>query len=225
MSTRPLALVAVAGQVNFVAAWIVGGLMQPGYSTADQTVSELFARTADHPLVLWIGLAGLVPSYLATAAILHEALGDRGRAAVVLFALGAPLVIVVLLSPLDCMTNGSADCAGRVGGGAASATHDLHNLAAVTLQLVLVATPFAVALAVRGTRLVPWALGFGVLGVLTVLAVGASDPGQDGYGIAQRVTFGFVNLWVSAIAVAAVAGIRGPGRVDAPMSPGGKTAP
>ena len=215
MSTRSLAAVAVAGQVNFVAAWIVGGLMQPGYSTADQTVSELFARTADHPLVLWIGLAGLAPSYLSTAAILHRTLGSRGRAAVVLFALAAPLVIVVLLSPLDCMTNGSAACAAQVDAGAVSATHDLHNRAAVVLQLMLVATPFTVAVAVRGSRVVPWALGFGVLGVLTVLAVGVSDPGQDGYGLAQRATFGFVNLWVSGIATAALVGMRVPDRVDA----------
>ena len=215
MSTRLLAVVAVAGQANFVAAWIVGGLLQPGYSTADQTVSELFARTADNPLVLWIGLAGLVPSYLATAAMLHRALGQRGRVAVALFVLAAPLVTTVLVSPLDCMTNGGAACAERISGGGASGTHDLHNLAAVALQLLLVSTPFAVAVAVRGSRLVPWALGFGVLGVLTILAVGASDPGQDGYGIAQRVTFGFVNLWVSAIAVAALAGIRAPGGVDA----------
>jgi len=68
---------------------------------------------------------------------------------------------------------------------------------------------------VRGSRFVPWALGFGLLGVVTVLAVGASGPGQDGYGVAQRATFGFVNLWVSAVAFAALAGIRGPGRVQA----------
>jgi len=213
MSTRLLATVAVAGQLSFVAAWIVGGAIQPGYSTADQTVSELFSRTADHPLVLWIGLAGLVPSYLATATSLHRALGSRGRAAVAMFTLAAPLVTLVLLSPLDCMTNGSAGCAARVDAGTVSATHDLHNLAAVALQLLLVATPFAVAFAVRGSRLVSWALGFGVLGVATILAVGASGPGQDGYGIAQRATFGFVNLWVIAIALAAITGLRGTGRV------------
>ncbi len=214
VSTRQLAVVAMAGQVNFVAAWILGGLLQPGYSTADQTVSELFARTADYPLVLWIGLAGLAPSYLATAAILRRALGGRGRVAVALFVVAAPLVIIVLVSPLDCMTNTGAACAARVDAGAVSAAHELHNLAAVALQLLLVATPFAVAVAVRGTRLAPWALGFGVLGVVTVLVVGVY-PGRDGYGIAQRATFGFVNLWVSAIAVAALAGIRVPDRVEA----------
>jgi hypothetical protein len=207
-------VVAVAGQVGFVAAWIIGGLLQPGYSTADQTVSELFSRTAEHPVVLWIGLAGLAPSYLATAVILRRTLDHRGRVAVALFALAAPLVIIVLLAPLDCMTNGSAACAARVDAGAVSGIHHLHNLAAVVLQLLLVATPFAVAAAVRGSHLMRWALCFGALGVATVLAVAASDPGQGGYGIAQRATFGFVNLWVSAIAIAALAGIRVPARVD-----------
>ncbi len=203
LSTRLLAVVAVAGQVNFVAAWVIGGLIQPGYSTADQTVSELFARTADHPVVLWIGLAGLVPSYLATATILLRAVGRRGRAAASLFAFAAPLVIVVLVAPLDCMTSGTAVCAARAEADDISSTHHLHNLAAVTLQLVLVATPFAVALAVRGSRWAPWAAGFGVLGVATVLAVGLSDPGEPGYGLLQRATFGFVNVWVSVIAMLA----------------------
>lgn len=211
MSVRLLALIAVAGQLNFVAAWIVGGLVQPGYSTADQAVSELFARTAEHPFVLWIGLVGLVPSYLATAAILRRTLGPAGWPAGALFLLAVPLVIVVLVSPLDCMTNGSAACAARVDDGAVSAAHERHGVAAVALQLTLVATAFAVAIAVRGSRLVHWALGFGALGIATVLVVAAIDPSDGGYGIAQRATFGFVNIWVIAVAGAAVAGIRGPG--------------
>ncbi len=206
MSIRLLALVAVAGQANFVVAWIVGGMVQTGYSTSDQTVSELFARTAEHPSVLWVGLAGLVPSYLATGAILDQTLGPGRRTAVGLFLVAAPLVIVVLVSPLDCMTNGSATCAARVDAGSVSTTHELHNLAAVALQLVLVATPFAVAYAARGSKLAPWALGFGLLGVVTLGAAVASGPGQGGYGIAQRATFGFVNLWVTAIAVVALRG-------------------
>ena len=213
MSVRLLALIAVAGQLNFVAAWIVGGLVQPGYSTRDQAVSELFSRTADHPWVLWIGLIGLVPSYLATAAILRRTLGPPGWAAVALFLLAVPLVIVVLVSPLDCMTRGSAACSARVDAGEVSAAHDRHGLAAVALQLTLVATTFAVAFAVRGSRLMLWALGFGVLGVVTLLAVAATDG--NGYGVAQRATFGFVNLWVITVAGAAVAGLRGPGRANA----------
>ena len=205
---RLLAVVAVAGQLGFVASWIAGALVQPGYSTRGQPVSDLFARTADHPWVLWIGLAVLVPSYLSTATILRRTLGPPGRAAAALFGLAVPLVIVVLVSPLDCMEKASAACAARIEAGNVSAAHDRHGVAAVALQLTLIATPFAVATAVRGTRLLPWALGFGAVGAATILAVAATDG--DGYGIAQRGTFGFVNVWVIVVAGAALAGIRGP---------------
>lgn len=199
VSTRALTLTAVAGQLGFVAAWVAGGLAQPGYAAADQTVSELFARTADHPAILWAGLAGLAPSYLATAELLRR----RGaRAAAGLFVLAVPLLAVVLASPLDCMTNGTAACAALVTADAVSGTHTLHNAAAVSLQLVLVATPFAAAAAWRGTALGRPALAIGAIGVLSVVAVAASGPGEPGYGIAQRATFGVVNLWVCAVALA-----------------------
>ncbi|MGI8750572.1 MAG: DUF998 domain-containing protein [Thermoleophilaceae bacterium] len=152
MSSRALAAVAVAGQLAFVAAWVVGGLAQEGYSTAAQTVSELFSRTADHPWILWIGLAALAPSYLATATLLHRMLGPRGRPAAALFVLASALVLTVLFSPLDCMTNGDPTCGARVDAGEVSAAHSRHNTAAVTLQLCLVATAFLVAFALRGRR-------------------------------------------------------------------------
>ena len=206
MRTQTAAGAAIAGQVGFVAAWVAGGLAEPGYSAADQTVSELFSRTAQHPWILWLGLAALVPSYLACALLLHRTLGRRASAAAGLFLLAVPLLITVLLAPLDCMTNGTAGCAARVAADAASSTHALHNAAAVTLQLVLVATPFATAVALRGTPRFGRVLAVGALGIVSVVAVGASGPGQEGYGIAQRATFGFVGLWVCAIAVAALRG-------------------
>ena len=215
---------AVAGQLAFVAAWIAGGLAQEGYSTATQTVSELFSREADHPWILWIGLAALVPSYLATATLLCRMLGPRARPAAAVFALASVLVLIVLLSPLDCMTNGDPSCAAQVDAGAASAINSRHNAAAVTLQLSLVATPFLVAFALRGRRrqiegrvagrvdrevgprTAAWLVGIGLIGLATVAWVALSGPGSGAYGIAQRTTFGFVNVWVVLIAVTALTG-------------------
>lgn len=209
MSTRALAVVAVAGQLLFVLAWVVAGLAQPGYSVADQTVSELFSRTAAHPWIVRAGIALLVPSYLASAALLHRRLGRGGLPATALFLLAVPLALIVDANPLDCMTNGSAACAAKVAVGDVSAAHDLHNTAAVTLQLCLVATPFAVAFALRASRRASVLLAIAVVGVATVAWVGLSGPGHSGYGIAQRTTFGFVNVWVTLIAIAAA---RGAGR-------------
>lgn len=192
----------------FVAAWVIGGQVQEGYSTAAQTVSELFSHTADHPWILWVGLGALTPSYVATAALLHRTLGPRGRPAAALFLVAVPLVLTVLLSPLDCMTNGDPRCAA----GEVSGAHSRHNLAAVTLQLCLVATPFAVALALRGRRAVA-CVGIGLIGVATLVWVALSGPGHEAYGVAQRTTFGFVNVWVIAIALTAVSGFGSRGKV------------
>lgn len=209
MSTRALAIVAVAGQLLFVLAWGVAGIVEPGYSAATQAVSELFSRTAEHPWIVRAGIALLVPSYLASAALLHRRLGRSGIAAAVLFLLAVVLAALVDLNPLDCMTNASRTCAAKVAAGEVSAAHDRHNTAAVTLQLCLVATPFVVAFALRGSRLALLVLVIGLVGVATVAWVALSGPGAGAYGIAQRTTFGFVNVWVTLIAIAAV---RGEGR-------------
>jgi hypothetical protein len=205
--------VAIAGQLAFVVAWAVAGSLQPGYSVADQTVSELAAGGAQNPWILWLGLLALALSDGSVALLLRERLGLPGRLPAAMFAVAAVGVLVILALPLDCMTNGDAACAARAEADDVSWQHTGHNVAAVTTQLLLVATPFAVARALRGRPLARVAIGAGILGVATVLAVALSDPGDDGYGIYQRITFGFVHLWVIALAVAAFRGRRGRVRV------------
>ncbi len=201
--------VAVAGQLAFVAAWVIAGALESGYSAADQTVSELAAGGAANPWILWLGLLSLSFSDGSTALLLRERLGFAGWLPAAMFAVAGLGVLVILALPLDCMVNGDAACDARVDAGEASWQHRGHNVAAVSVQLILVVTPFAVAYALRRRpRLAWWAFAAGVVGVATVLAVATSDPGAAGYGIYQRVTFGFVHLWVIAIAVAAFRGRR-----------------
>jgi hypothetical protein len=194
----------VAGQALFTASWIIGALAQPGYSGADQTVSELFSRTAAHPWIVQVGIAALVPSYLAAGVLARRVSGSL--VAPLLFAVAAPLALTVLVSPLDCMTNGDARCAAKAIAGHVSAAHRLHNHAAVALQLCLSATPFATAWALRRRRLpaVP-ALGWGLVGVAAIVAYVIADPGDHGYGWAQRSMFLAVAFWVVALARISVA--------------------
>lgn len=201
--TAALSAVAIAGQLAFVAAWVIGGWLEPGYSAADQTVSELAAGGAANPWVLWLGLLALSLSDGAVALLLRDRIGLVGRLPAAMFGVAAVVVLAILALPLDCMTSGDPACAARVDAGAVSWRHSAHNAAAVSVQLLLVATPFAVAWGLRGDPLARWALLAGVVGVATVLAVAASGPGEAGYGIWQRITFGFVHLWVIALALAA----------------------
>jgi len=189
MSSRLPAGIAVAGQLAFIAAWAVAGAAEPGYSTARQTVSELFAGTAAHPWVMRAGLLALVPSYLAAAVLARRLLAPRGAATFVLLALAAPLVVAVLVNPLDCMTNGSAACADGP---------DSHYAAAVALQLTLVATPFTAAWALRGRCWCGPALALGALGVLGIAWF--SVAGDATHGIAQRAMFGTVTAWIVFLA-------------------------
>lgn len=214
--TTALCGIAVAGQLAFVAAWVVAGRLEPGYSATDQTVSELAAGGAANPWIVGLGLLALSLSDGSMALLLRQRLGLDGRLPATMFALAAAGVLVILALPLDCMSGGDAACAARVDAGDVSWQHGGHNVAAVTTQLILVATPFAVAWGLRGRPLarVAFAAGVvGVVGVATVLAVALSGPGEPGYGIYQRVTFGFVHLWVIALAVAAFRGRRRRARV------------
>jgi hypothetical protein len=203
--TAALPAVAIAGQLAFVAAWVIAGRLEPGYSAADQTVSELAAGGAANPEILWLGLLALSLSDGSVALLVRDRLGLPGRLPAAMFAVAAAGVLAILALPLDCMTSGDAGCAARVDAGDVSWRHGAHNVAAVSVQLILVATPFAVARGLHGDPLARWALLAGVVGVASVLAVAASGPGEPGYGVWQRITFGFVHLWVIALAFATLA--------------------
>lgn len=187
MRSRTLALVAVGGQLAFVLAWVVAGVAEPGYSTARQTVSELFSGAAADPWIMQAGLAALVPSYLAAAALARRVLAPRGLATVVLLALAAPLVVTVLLNPLDCMTNAGESCPAPT-----------HYVAAVALQLTLTASPFTFAWTLRGGPEARVALAMGALAVLGIAWF--AFAGDATHGIAQRAMFATVTVWIVVLA-------------------------
>jgi hypothetical membrane protein len=54
---RALAAFGFAGQYLFSLSWLVGGLVQDGYSFRRQAISELGARTADHPWIARLGIS------------------------------------------------------------------------------------------------------------------------------------------------------------------------
>ena len=213
---RPLAAIAVAGQLAFVVAWAVAGALQTGYAPADQAVSDLAALTADTRWIVGLGLVCLAMSDTAVAILLWRALGPPGHPAALMFAVAAVGVLSILALPLDCAPSGDPTCQARLDAGRVSTRHDAHGVAAVLTQLTLLATPFAVARALAPRRLALWAFAAGLAGLATLVWVAAIGSGEPGYGVAQRATFGFVHLWVVAIAAAVVAGWAQRDRVPEP---------
>src|SRR3954451_2001015 len=85
-TARALVWGAFAGQALFLAAWITGGAVQPGYSAVSQPVSAFAARDAAHP---WIGIVGIAlvgVSFATLAVALRLTLPRRRAVPVALFA-------------------------------------------------------------------------------------------------------------------------------------------
>lgn len=205
---RALAWFAIAAQFAFIAAWIVGGALEPGYSHVEQYISELGADDAAHPLlmnagilVLGLGVAALGPALLATL--------PRRRAARVAAALffGAGIAIAIGgIFNLDCSTAVSAACEARWDRHA----HDfstqtaIHKWTGLVGEVLFLLTPFPLARALWGRPAAAPALASGLIGVGIFLAadVGSRGGGGDDYGgLIQRLGLASLHLWVLIVAI------------------------
>src|SRR3954452_14667519 len=103
-TARGLTWVALAGQVVFIAAWVVAGALEPGYSHVDQAVSELAARTAAHPGIVTAGIVAFGLSFAALGIALPAALPRRraSRSAAALFVAAGSAIVLSAAFRLDC---------------------------------------------------------------------------------------------------------------------------
>ena len=212
-SVRRLAWFAIAAQPLFVAAWVIAGISQPSYSHVDQSISELGARFAEHP---WLVNGGFVLLGLSVAALgpgLLRVLPARAsaRIAAVLFVFtGAGLAALAAL-PLDCSFTLDATCEPRLDAGRLSWQTEAHLWLGLILQLAIVATPFALARALRSRPVAPFLLAAGAYGLILgagATALGFSDA--DGAGVIDRIVLGTLQVWVVLVA----AGLLDAARVE-----------
>lgn len=201
-TARALAWAALAGQGVFIAAWIVAGALEPHYSHIEQAVSELGARTAAHPAIVNAGIAVLGASFAALGVALLPALPRRraARVACGLFVAAGVAVVVSAVFRLDC---GPYDdhCRALWRAGELSWHQDAHVWAAFAAQLLLAATPFALAAALWPTPTAVAALGSGVVGLaLGLLTAGAHGAGAAD-GLVQRAGVATLHLWILIVAV------------------------
>src|SRR5437763_7677764 len=101
---RLLARLAIACQLVFIAAWIVAGALQPGYSHLQSGISVLGGRTAADPWIVNTAFVVLGLSIVALAPGVLAALPRRTATGVVaaMFALAGVAMALVAALPLDC---------------------------------------------------------------------------------------------------------------------------
>jgi hypothetical protein len=222
-TAQALAWAALAGQLVFVAAWIVAGALEPHYSHVDQGVSELAARTAAHPLIVGAGIVVLGLAFAALGCALPRALPRRRAATIAggLFVAGGSAVVLSGVFRLDCGPAVDAHCRALWRAGSLSWHQDAHVWSAFAGELLLAATPFAIAAALWPAPSGALALGAGasglVLGGLSAVAQGSGA----GDGLAQRFGLGILHLWAVIVAIGILHVLRRPPRLSAliPLRP------
>jgi uncharacterized protein DUF998 len=218
--------VALLGQSIFPLAWLVAGGIDSGYSHEKQYVSELAARNAAHPWIAQIGIAALAVSWIALGLALRAGLPRRpwSRAPAALFVATGVATACVVLLPLDCSPSVDHACRLRHEGWDLSWRHYGHEFLGWACQLMLAATPFALARALRPGILSRLALALGVIGLFIAAGgVAATVADENRAGIYQRAGLIVVQGWTYLLAAALllVARVRPPG-VGQASAPAGR---
>jgi hypothetical protein len=197
--------------VLFAVAWVVAGALEPGYSHVTQGVSELGARGTEHP---WIVNAAIVVLGLSIGAIgiaLRAALPARraSQVATALFIAAGLTIVLAGFVRLDC---GLSDrrCEDLWRARQLSWHEDVHLWADLVGQILLAATPFAIARALWPGPVAQLAVGAGAtglgIGVASFFLYGVDDPPS---GLIQRFGFLVLLVWVVILAVGILHVTRG----------------
>jgi Protein of unknown function (DUF998) len=198
LRVRRLAIITIVGQSVFPLAWLVAGGVTEGYSHERQYVSELAARDAEHAWIAAIGIAALGLSWIALGLALRAALPRRRWSwlpPALFVATGTATTLGVLL-PVDCSSSVDDACRTLERGWDLSWRHYAHGFVGWANQLMLAATPFALALALRPGRLSRLALALGLIGLLVGAAhLVAEISDEDRVGIYQRAGLVAVQGW------------------------------
>ena len=203
-SVRALAWFAIAAQVVFVAAWIVAGALEDGYSHVDHHVSELGADDAANPwivnsaiVVLGLGIAALAPALIR---VLPKR--PAARVAIGLFIASGIAIVVAGIFNAECSTAVDATCQHRWDAWDVDTASKIHGWSSLVAQLLFLATPFALARALwnRPVAAPALAAGVGGLGIAVIVTfLFGVDDGPDGF--TQRLGLAALHAWVVLVAI------------------------
>ncbi len=211
VAIRRLAMIALAGQLAWLAFVALGGLWEPGYSEIRDAVSFLGARDAASPWVFdtVVAISGISVIALAAALVLDAPRNLRGRLGPALIATtGVAQILDGFPFPADCRRTIDAGCHARELAGELSWQHYAHGWAYFFGGAALLLSVFAMAWRFRGDP--RWGradvLAFGA-GIIAIVIFGGlfffTGKGFGGhYGLAQRFALVSAIVWIGALALA-----------------------
>ena len=188
-----LAAAAIAAQVIFTLSWLIGGLVQPGYSFDAQYVSELAGQPTAHPWIVQAGIAVCGLGFITLAGAVW--LGVRPRAArtwiVALLLLLGVVGVCNAFFQLDCYTSLSVACRRAAQAGNLSWHHYAHEWLAILTAPIPVVISLLVARMVWPHPLAWLPIAGAAFGILLGGAGYLADSGQPTplpkhAGVAQR---------------------------------------
>ena len=200
---RGLAWFALVGQAVFVAAWIVAGALDPGYSHAESGVSALGADDAENP---WIVNGGFVVLGLSIAALGPALLGvlprrTASRVAGALFVIAGLALASVAVLPIEC-DFGSAACEARFEAGDLSWQTSAHIWVSFAFDLAFIGTTFALARALWPGPIAAAAVSAGLTGIaILAFSIAFYEAVGAGGGVVQRLGWLTAHAWVAIVAI------------------------
>jgi hypothetical membrane protein len=204
---RALSWFAIFAQALFVAGWIVGWLLEPGYSPVRMYISELGRQGAAHPWIFEASIAIWGIGFIALATAMLPALRTRpwARVAPALFVLAGVFAMLTAVLRLDCADSVSRVCKARQTAGTLSWHHYGHMWTALGIQIALLLTPFALARTTWPSRLARLMLLGGVAVALLLGVDFLANFNQDGsVGLGQRMQLLIAHGWVILCAAALI---------------------
>jgi hypothetical protein len=208
--SRRLAWAAILAQPFFVASWVVGGTLQPGYSPVVQPVSDLGAVDARHPWVLNAGLVVFGLSMIALLPGLRGLLPRRPAATVSLIglALGGAGFILAGSFHLQCSVNADQRCLDRYHAGTLSWQTSAHAWSAFGVEVMTFLSAVALARALWPQPPGIAAACAALIGLVLVIAAsfaghldGGLRAGTGHTGLVERIELTAVNVWVLLLAL------------------------